>query len=44
MVECLVEMDSDVNVEEDGFTPLYHAVCNELVDIVTVLLKHVSIK
>ena len=35
-------MGADVNIEEDGYTPLYHAVCNGQEDVVTVLLKHVS--
>ena len=35
-------MDADVNIEENGHTPLYHAVCNGNDFIVNVLLKHVS--
>ena len=41
-MECLVDMDADVNIEENGHTPLYHAVCNGNDFIVNVLLKQVS--
>ena len=41
-MECLVDMDADVNIEEKGHTPLYHAVCNGNDFIVNVLLKQVS--
>ena len=41
-MECLVVMDADVNIEEKGHTPLYHAVCNGNDFIVNVFLKKVS--